>query len=231
VAEGNSIRDWASRHPDGNCAGFLGIGDRALLLLGFAAAFHSSEPLGLNVENRDFREEGIVVRIGRSNRPGGRRTADRSFGSRSQRSHANRTPSDLDGSFARERVLATLSGFLGGLSVLLEAIGLYGVMSWSVTRRTSEIGVRIALGAHPGSVMFTVLRESMTLVVLGTVLGILVALALSRLVATLLFNVTPRDALAFGGAVAVMTVTAMVATLLPAVRAAKVDPLVALRYE
>jgi len=137
----------------------------------------------------------------------------------------------VDGSFARERVLATLSGFLGGLSVLLVAIGLYGVMSWSVTPRTSEIGVRIALGAHPSSVMFTVLRESMTLVVLGTALGILVALALSRLVATLLFNVTPRDALAFGGAVAVMTVTAMVATLLPAVRAAKVDPLVALRYE
>jgi predicted permease len=137
----------------------------------------------------------------------------------------------IEGAFARERLLATLSGFLGGLSVLLVAIGLYGVMAWSVTRRTSEIGVRIALGAQPGSVMYMVLRESLTLVAVGTALGVSVALALSRVVASLLFGVTPRDALAIGGAVAVMTVVATVATLLPAIRAARVDPLVALRYE
>jgi predicted permease len=137
----------------------------------------------------------------------------------------------IDGTFARERLLATLSGFLGGLSVLLVAMGLYGVMAWSVTRRTSEIGVRIALGAQPGSVMYMVLRESLVLVAIGTILGVSVALGLSRAVASLLFDVTPRDALAFGGAVAVMAVIATVATLLPAVRAARVDPLVALRYE
>jgi predicted permease len=137
----------------------------------------------------------------------------------------------IEGTFARERLLATLSGFLGGLSVLLVAIGLYGVMAWSVTRRTSEIGVRIALGAQPGSVMYMVLRESLTLVAVGTALGVSVALALSRVVASLLFGVTPRDALAIGGAVAIMTVVATVATLLPAIRAARVDPLVALRYE
>jgi ABC-type antimicrobial peptide transport system permease subunit len=137
----------------------------------------------------------------------------------------------IEGTFARERLLATLSGFLGGLSVLLVAIGLYGVMAWSVTRRTPEIGVRIALGAQPGSVMYMVLRESLTLVAVGTALGVSVALALSRVVASLLFGVTPRDALAIGGAVAIMTVVATVATLLPAMRAARVDPLVALRYE
>jgi len=135
------------------------------------------------------------------------------------------------GSFTRERLLATLSGFLGGLSVLLVAIGLYGVMAWSVARRTSEIGVRIALGARSGSVVYMVLRESMALVAIGTVLGVFLASALSRAVATLLFGVTPRDAVSFAGAAAIMIVIAAGATLLPAIRAARIDPLVALRYE
>ena len=79
--------------------------------------------------------------------------------------------------------------------------------------------------------MYMVLRESLTLVAFGTALGVSVALAVSRVVASLLFGVTPRDVLAVGGAVAIMTVVATVATLLPAIRAARVDPLVALRYE
>ena len=89
----------------------------------------------------------------------------------------------------------------------------------------------MALGARPGSVMFMVLRESLVLVALGTTLGVSAALAVSHVVATLLFGVTPRDALAFGGAVTVIALIATIATLLPAIRAARVDPLVALRYE
>ena len=135
------------------------------------------------------------------------------------------------GTFARERLLAILSGFLGGLSVLLVAIGLYGVMAWSVTRRTAEIGVRIALGARSGSVVYMVLRESMMLVALGMAFGVFLSSVLSRFVGTLLFGVTPRDAVAFIGAAGVMTIIATVATLLPAIRAARTDPLVALRYE
>jgi ABC-type antimicrobial peptide transport system permease subunit len=134
-------------------------------------------------------------------------------------------------SIARERLLALLSGFLGALSLLLVAIGLYGVMAYSVTRRTSEIGIRLALGARPVTVLAMVLRESSVLVLTGVAIGLLAALALSRVVATLLFGVTSRDAAAFASAVGVMAVVALLATILPARRAAQVDPTVALRYE
>jgi predicted permease len=134
-------------------------------------------------------------------------------------------------SIARERLLALLSGFLGALSLLLVAIGLYGVMAYSVTRRTGEIGIRLALGARPVTVLAMVLRESSVLVLTGVAIGLLAALALSRVVATLLFGVTSRDAAAFASAVGVMAVVALLATILPARRAAQVDPTVALRYE
>jgi putative ABC transport system permease protein len=125
------------------------------------------------------------------------------------------------------RLLALLSGFLGMLSLLLVAIGLYGVMAYSVTRRTGEIGIRLALGARPVTVLSMVLRESSVLVLAGVAIGVLAALALSRVVATLLFGVSARDAAAFAGAVGIMAVVALLATILPALRAAKVDPTVA----
>ena len=137
----------------------------------------------------------------------------------------------VNSSIARERLLALLSGFLGMLSLLLVAIGLYGVMAYSVTRRTGEIGIRLALGARPVTVLSMVLRESSVLVLTGVAIGVLAALALSRVVATLLFGVSSRDAAAFAGAVGVMAVVALLATILPARRAAQVDPTVALRYE
>jgi len=139
--------------------------------------------------------------------------------------------SHVDGSITRERLLALLSGFLGTLSLLLAAIGLYGVMAYSVTRRTTEIGIRMALGAPRPSVLFMMLREGLWLVVAGVAIGILGALASTRLVSTLLFGITPRDAAAFAGAVGVMSLVALLATLLPARRAARIDPMVALRYE
>jgi ABC-type antimicrobial peptide transport system permease subunit len=137
----------------------------------------------------------------------------------------------VDSSITRERLLALLSGFLGILSLLLVAIGLYGVMAYSVTRRTGEIGIRLALGARPAAVLSMVLREGGLLVLAGMAVGVAAALAVSRVVATLLFGISARDATAFAGAVGFMALAALLATILPARRAAQVDPTVALRYE
>jgi ABC-type antimicrobial peptide transport system permease subunit len=135
------------------------------------------------------------------------------------------------GSLAQDRLLALLSGCLGAISLWLVAIGLYGVMAYSVARRTGEIGIRMALGARPAAVLSMVFREGFLLVLAGVIIGAGLALASSRVVASLLFGITPRDMAAFGGAAGVMALAALLATLLPARRAARVDPLVALRNE
>jgi predicted permease len=139
--------------------------------------------------------------------------------------------SHVDGSLTRERLLAMLSGFFGGVSLLLVAIGLYGVMAYSVTRRTGEIGIRLALGARPASVLSMIMREGAVLALVGVALGVVAALVSSRLIVTLLFGITPRDTAAFAGAVILMVLVALLATILPARRASRVDPIVALRYE
>ena len=126
----------------------------------------------------------------------------------------------VDGSLAREHLLAMLSGFLGMLSLLLVAIGLYGV-----------IGLRMALGAQPVTVLAMVLREGFMLVVTGTVIGAVAAYAFSHVISTLLFGITDRDSVSFAGAVIALALAAVIATILPARRAAKVDPMEALRYE
>ena len=135
------------------------------------------------------------------------------------------------GSLAQDRLLALLSGCLGAIALLLVAIGLYGVMAYSVTRRTCEIGIRMALGARPAAVLVMVFREGFLLVLAGVVIGSALALASSRFVTSLLFGVTPRDLAAFAGAAAVMALAALFSTLLPARRAARMDPMVALRTE
>jgi putative ABC transport system permease protein len=137
----------------------------------------------------------------------------------------------VNGSIARERLLALLSGFLGLLSLLLAAMGLYGVMAYSVTCRTAEIGIRLALGARPAAVLSMVLREGVVLVLTGVAIGLVAALGLSRVLAALLFGVSPRDAVAFAGAVCVLAIVAVLATLLPARRAAQIEPTLALRHE
>ncbi len=137
----------------------------------------------------------------------------------------------VDRSTTRERLLAWLSGFLGVLSLLLVAVGLYGVMAHSVTSRTNEIGIRQALGARPARVLFMVLREAGLVVLTGVAIGLVAALALSRVVSTLLFGITARDATAFIGAIGLIALVGFLATILPARRAARVNPLTALRYE
>jgi putative ABC transport system permease protein len=135
------------------------------------------------------------------------------------------------GSFAARRFYMFLLALFAGLALMLAAVGIYGVMSYAVTQRTQEIGIRMALGARGVDVLKLIIRNGLTLTVLGVVIGIGGAVALTRLLRTLLFGVTPTDSLTFITVSAVLILVAMLACYLPARRATKVDPLVALRYE
>jgi predicted permease len=133
--------------------------------------------------------------------------------------------------FAQEQLFARASAAFGGLALLVAAIGLFGLMSYSVARRTSEIGIRMALGADRGAVVVMIMRESLVLVAAGVVIGLAAALGAGRLIASQLFGVTPFDATTFAVAVLVMSVVSAVAGYWPARRASHVDPIEALQYE
>jgi len=117
------------------------------------------------------------------------------------------------------------------VATLLACLGLYGVMSYMVVRRTNEIGIRMALGARRGDVLSMILKETLELVLAGTVIGVPVALMTTRLIANRLFGVSAGDPITIGGVVLLVYVVAALAGFLPAQRASRVDPLVALRYE
>jgi putative ABC transport system permease protein len=125
----------------------------------------------------------------------------------------------------------TLLSIFAGIALLLAAIGIYGLMAYSVQQRTQEIGIRMALGAESGHVRNMVVLHGMRLALAGVVLGISSALLLSRLVASMLFGVTARDPVIFGGVAVVLSAVALIATYVPALRATRIDPIVALRYE
>ena len=137
----------------------------------------------------------------------------------------------IEGRLAQETLFAQAYALFGVLALALASIGLFGLMSYSVARRTNEIGIRMALGARRADVVSLVLKESMTIVGIGIVLGLAGALAASRFVSTLLFGLAPADPATIVLAVAVMTAVSMGAGYLPARRAARVDPMIALRYE
>ena len=135
----------------------------------------------------------------------------------------------VDRSTSPQQVAVTLVGVLGGLALLLAAIGLYGVMSYAVSQSTRELGLRMALGAGASNLLRLVMKRGLALTAGGVALGAAVALGLTRLLGNLLYNVSPRDPLAFGSAFLVMTIAALAACFLPAWRATRTDPVQALR--
>jgi len=138
---------------------------------------------------------------------------------------------ELGESMAARRFQALLLALFAALALVLAAVGIFGLMYQTVARRTHEIGVRMALGAQGGDVMGMVLRQGLLLTGIGVVLGVGGALALSRLVRGLLFGIGPADPVSYVAAVLLLGATALVACWLPARRATRVDPLVALRHE
>jgi len=134
-------------------------------------------------------------------------------------------------SFNARRFSLTLFGVFGGVSLLIAIIGIYGMLSYSVTERTREMGIRMALGAQRGNVLRLVIRQGLQLAAVGALIGLIGAWALTRLMASLLFGVTPTDSLTLVAVVGTLVLVTLVACYMPARRATKVDPLVALREE
>lgn len=138
---------------------------------------------------------------------------------------------NVDNTITQERLIAQLSAFFGLLALLLACIGLYGIMSYAMARRTNEIGIRMALGAQPATVLWMALRESLLLVALGIAIGLPCALALTRLVASRLFGLQPWDPATMGAATTILIAVAVIAGYVPARKASRLNPVNALRYE
>jgi predicted permease len=137
----------------------------------------------------------------------------------------------LEGRFAQERLFATAYSLFGGLALLLACIGLFGLMSYNVSRRTNEIGIRMALGAQRARVIGMVLGESMLLVGVGVTIGLLSSFAAGRLVKTVLFGLAPSDVATIASAIVLVLLVSALAGFLPARRASRVDPMVALHEQ
>ena len=137
----------------------------------------------------------------------------------------------LDQGLWAPRMGAALLAVFGGVALILAVVGVYGVLSYSVTQQTSEIGIRMAMGATTSNVSRLVVKQGMRLAIMGLVLGLVVAFAAMRLLSSLLFGVSPHDPLIFGGVALILATAAVLACYIPARRAANMDPLAALRYE
>jgi putative ABC transport system permease protein len=137
----------------------------------------------------------------------------------------------VDTHLAQPRFNMMLLGVFAGVAMVLAAIGIYGVIAYSVAQRTREIGIRMALGAQKTQMLGMVLRQSMTLVIIGIVIGFIVALAATRVMATLLYGVGANDISIYATVITLLGGAALLASYVPARRAMKVDPMVALRYE
>ena len=134
-------------------------------------------------------------------------------------------------SMSRRRFAMQIVGLFGILALLMAAVGIYGVIAYSVTQRTREIGIRVALGASRNAILRWVLKQGLVLTIAGVVVGLVGAFALTRLLRSLLFGVGPTDIVTYGVLAVLLTIVALLACYIPARRPTKVDPLVALRYE
>jgi putative ABC transport system permease protein len=143
-----------------------------------------------------------------------------------------RTMDDIiSGSLATRRFSVVLLGSFAGLALIMSCVGIYGVLSYIAGQRTHEIGIRMALGADRWTVMRMVLGEGVKMALAGVAIGLIAAFGLTRLIAKMLFGVSAHDPLSFLGVASVLMLVALVACSIPGLRATKVDPLVALRYE
>jgi len=138
---------------------------------------------------------------------------------------------DIQNGLVRERLMAVLSGFFGALAALLAIIGLYGLISYIVATRKNEIGIRMALGASPGSVIRIIVRQTLTLLGVGVGAGLVLAMAAAKGANSLLYGLEGNDPLTLFGAAGFLAAVALVASYIPAYRASRVDPMNALRYE
>ena len=131
----------------------------------------------------------------------------------------------------RERLMSRLSSFFAILALVLACIGLYGLLSYEVARRTRELGIRMALGAQERDLMRLVVRRGLLLAIAGAVIGIGASMAVTRLMASMLYSVRPNDPATFAGVSLLLVLVALAACLIPARRAMRIDPMVALREE
>jgi ABC-type lipoprotein release transport system permease subunit len=137
----------------------------------------------------------------------------------------------VDRQLAVQRLISWLMGLFAGVAVLLAMVGIYAVISWSVAQRTREIGLRMALGAARGDVIAMAARHGLAMAAVGAVIGMAASLALTRIVGAMLYSVSPADPVILGSVFALLLAAALAAAWLPARRATRVDPTVALRYE
>lgn len=205
------------------------VRDSKYVTLGEAATPFAYLPLSQN------HETGMTLLVRASNEPSGLALAVRQAVQSLERNlpitNIRTMNEQIGNSLYAARMGAVLIAVFGLLALLLAAVGLYGVMAYAVSQRTREIGIRMALGARTTDVLQLVLREGMTLVAIGAVLGFIGALIVTRLLVSFLYGISPVDAATFIATAIVLSVVAFVANFIPARRAMKVDPMVALRYE
>jgi ABC-type antimicrobial peptide transport system permease subunit len=158
-------------------------------------------------------------------------TLRQALGSRFTVDTVERQQQLISDTLVRERLLADVASLFGRLALLLAALGLYGIVSYSVVQRQGELGVRLALGADPRAILALILRDSAKVVSAGVALGVIVSVLAGRWIGALLYGLAPNDTGTFVGACVLLLAASLLAAFIPAYRAAKIDPMTALRHE